>query len=443
MLHAAANRLREHHGSAVPARFVVGMPATGGGTDAVLRQLADQQGRIIALLADRGQNGYGDKGGGGKGSKGTLYKPKGKGKGGGSADGKGGKGGKGGGTDGYISWKRNATTADLWTCSDCGESRNYSSRSYCYKCHAPKRSPVARQTQSLSAAVTRPLRPHARRDDGPIGADNKRPLFTQFIRNEARLQVADGKAPKCDDDDFTVVARAAGVWPRVGGGDGPASKPQAVPNGGEEPQSQPPAGPQPKPVIGGAGNDDKTSTGAGGGTNAHARQSWANAYDDEQRQKKDDDIDDVELWREGDMQDVVDDGCGDGDADDGEDETPQQETTAKDLHEQWQQRKDILEVVRAKFKKGQPQFETAKREATEAYERWQEAQRAESAPRLASLHQRRQKRVDQAEKALQHEMDAAEKQLEKHNEIMQAFKERIKEKQNKLDEAKERLQLVL
>lgn len=68
---------------------------------------------------------------------------------------------------------------------------------------------------------------------------------------------------------------------------------------------------------------------------------------------------------------------------------------------------------------------------------------AESAPRLATLNQRRQRAVDQAEKALQRQVDEGEQELARHAEKMAEIKKRVAERQRKLDEARERLHLVM
>jgi hypothetical protein len=87
---------------------------------------------------------------------------------------------------------------------------------------------VATVGKGLSGPPPKSLCPHGDRDQrGPIGVDGKRPIF-KFIEHEARERAAAassrGKgagecADKLDADGFRVVARAAGVWPRVGGTD--------------------------------------------------------------------------------------------------------------------------------------------------------------------------------------------------------------------------------
>ncbi len=128
-----------------------------------------------------------------------------------------------------------------WRCNECGEPANYANRQSCYKCHAPRgkgggkggckttAGPAA--ARGIYEPADGQLRPkYGRREEGPIGADGSRPLLRAFVQGQARdraqaATTAGATKPSTaeqgtDDDGFTVVARAAGIWPRVGGNDG-------------------------------------------------------------------------------------------------------------------------------------------------------------------------------------------------------------------------------
>jgi hypothetical protein len=443
---------------------------------------ADVQ-RIAAQLAGRlhGQGGKGDRAPllptvrrGGKG------KSKGRGQtGGGGGEGKGGN-------------ERGTT----WRCSSCGEPRNFAHREECFRCYAPRRpephrQPAHRPTAprpkpdgkdargSLSAPHSGPLRPNVSRAyQGPVGADGQRPLFKRYLEDEARKKQRQGteaaggddsKGADDGDDGFLLLSRAAGVWPRVGGTDKGRGRGNSGQNslqaqaatdahgaeGGaptldDRPTDKPATSLERKaPATAASASSPPPITSSRMPRKMPSRPSWADQGDEDMELLSEDfwadpeaEGDDDHLHHPHEHREHHEHHDGDGWDEDGADEC-EDEADAEVLRERWISRRDILDAVKAKFGKGQPQYDTARREATAAYEAWQEAKRAENAPRLATLHQRRQRSLDHARKMLQRDMDAAEKELERHDAAMADIRERIGNRQRKVDEAQERLQEVM
>ncbi len=455
------------------------MPSAAGSglSNADVQRIAE---RVAVQLSGRS-------GGGGKGHDMPLARRD----GGGKAKGKGkGSNGKGSGGGNYGS---------NWQCFACGEHRNFGYRTNCFRCQAPRhdsdtraaasspkpRSPAVAPRGSLTAAQSGPLRPRAAAADvGPVGADGQRPLFRRHVEDEARKKqlqqqqlpqpkkqsqqdphsaAEDGQQDGADDEGFLLLARAAGVWPRVGGADrgkprgGAAAgdrgkSPHAAPSSGgpgkaqgdDDDRTQPSA--VPKPQNKRAAEADTPIQGPSSTSVARrampSRPPWADEeLEDDQWPQQHDHMDDDGDWYEDQGDDQWDEEDADDDAE-GE-EAQEDDADVEVLRERWAQRRDILAAVRTQFKKGQPQFDTAKREAAEAYDKWQQAKRAASAPRLANLHQRRQRALDHAERLLQKDMDSAEREIERHNKTMEEIKARIGERQRKVDEARERLHEVM
>ncbi len=407
----------------------------------------------------------------------------------GKSKGKGQAGGGGG--DGKGGYDRGSN----WKCLSCGEPNNYSHRVECFRCYAPRRPkqqhqqhhrPADPQTKpngkgakgNLSAPYSGPLRPNvARPSQGPVGADGQRPLFKRYLEDEARKKQRRGlegegengsKDADDNDDGFLLVTRAAGIWPRVGGadtgrgrGDGGYNNVQteaaAADHGADGGGSARDDRPRAKPTAGPERRTSTTPTEASAPRPAASphkartmpsRPSWADQDEDDMCQWEPEQKDTL-------VEDDWDEPEGDGDEwqhqhhqhHEGWDEDDagecEGEADTEVLRERWLSRRDILDAVRIKYGKGSPQYDTARREATAAYEAWQEAKRADNAPRLATLHQRRQRALDHAQKMLQKDMDAAEQELARHATAMDAIKERISGRQRKVDEAQERLQEVM
>ncbi len=268
-----------------------------------------------------------------------------------------------------------------------------------------------------------------------------------------------------DSEGFKVVARAAGVWPRVGGADR---------GGGRSASTTTEAmGP-----IGDKANDtNKAEYGRGKGACPHepssilpralkgsrgkgetlpARPPWADQNDD-----LDDDEFDYDLFGEeptagGDQ--AGDENMGDdGEDDDNDwtyDEPPEQEDDAdlnemeqepelEVLRQQWQYKKDVFEAVAWRYWKGQPQYEDAKAQRDQAYEKWLSAKRARATPKLATLHQRKQRALDRAKRKLQKTMQDADEALRLHKEEMARRQEQMRQDPLRIDEAEESLRRVM
>ncbi len=96
-----------------------------------------------------------------------------------------------------------------------------------------------------------------------------------------------------------------------------------------------------------------------------------------------------------------------------------------------------------RYWKGQPQYEDARAQRDAAYESWQAAKRAESTPKLATLHQRKQKAVDRARRRRERTKQEMDDALRRHHEDMEQRLERLRQDQLRLDEAEEGLRQVL
>ncbi len=249
-----------------------------------------------------------------------------------------------------------------------------------------------------------------------------------------------------------MVSRAIGVWPRVGGADQGAAKPippphsTAVPAGGKGVKAGPtPPGPNPAPAAKG---------GSGKGAGLPARPPWADLCDgdsdddacdedgygsepeDAPTRQQDDDMGDIDLddWPNDDFNEL--DQAADGDE-------MEQEPELEVLRQRWQNKKDVFEAVAWRFWKGQPQYEDAKSEKDKAYLKWQTARKEQAVPKLANLHQRRQRALDRARARLEKTKQEADEAVRLHEEDMQRRMEQIRTEQMRIDEAEENLRKVM
>ncbi len=325
--------------------------------------------------------------------------------------------------------------------------------------------------KGLSDPPTQTLRPSwDRGQGGAIGADGQRPIF-KFIAEEARERAkggptkskgGGGDADGMDSEGFRVVARAAGVWPRVGGTDvgggkcddenagrtgpkggkvdescvseadhGKGSRPQGKGSGGKGGKE----GPVPKrPPWADLEDED-------GDDDARGDDGWNGDFDhDDERgeQMEDEDMGEEHEEEEGYWNDDAPPG---NDDEDGQGEI-EQEPELEVLRQRWQNKKDVYEAVAWRYWKGQPQYEDARAARDRAYEEWQSAKRAQATPKLATLYQRRQRTLDRAKKKLEKTMHDADDELHQHRERMQGFKEQMRQDQLRIDEAEASLREV-
>ncbi len=379
---------------------------------------------------------------------------------------------------------RQLDQAPCWQCLACGEPNNYPRRDSCYKCRAPRGSKATNKTKGkgkgkqregtvgkgLSNPPPQALRPSwDRGQGGAIGADGQRPIF-KFIAEEARERAKGdptkskgegGDTARMDSEGFRVVARAAGVWPRVGGTDvgggrvdggtagksGPKGGETAdAPCGSEVGQGKGAKGPRPQEKgVGGKGGkgapmpnrppwadqeDDDIDDGV------HGDDGWDEDldldHDDEPGEQMDDEDmgeqyeEEEEYWEE--------DGPPEQEEGDGHGEV-EQEPELEVLRQRWQNKKDVYEAVAWSYWKGQPQYEDAKAEKDRAYEEWQSAKRAQATPKLATLYQRRQRTLDRARRKLERTMHDADEELRQHEERMLKYQEQMRQDQLRIDEA--------
>ncbi len=399
-----------------------------------------------------------------------------------------GPGGKGGGQ---------ATT---WRCNVCGEPSNFQHRASCYVCRAPRedgasgkgkaggkggaKGQQATGGKGLLDRQPQSLRPHGgTKQSGPIGADGQRPLLGRYIecmeeqhRSEAAAAQAKGKekgddAGGWDPEDFVVVRRATRTWPRVGGSDGPAAKLAPTSTGPTKPSMGETRGKgitleAPASRSGRGGKDPPNpptrsmaaaSVSEGKGRSVPARPPWADLCDD--ADEDDGDFDDDlfgdspggiqeghDQMDDDEMHDL--DGCdewagnedddgdqGDRDADDAR--ADQQEV--EKLEKAWRTRKGIFESVAWRHWQGDPEFDEAREQRDQAYEEWQAAKKALATPKLATVHQRKQKAVDRARRKVENRKRTMEEALEKHHEYMEGELEKLRQEQLRLEEAEESL----
>ncbi len=291
-----------------------------------------------------------------------------------------------------------------WECLACGERNNYPHRESCYRCRARRSGKGAGkgggkgkgQPKAAGKGLADPppqsLRPnYGRRDDGPIGADGKRPrlLVGKFIEDQARERAAaatangkDGRdsTDKEDSDGFTVVARAAGVWPRVGGANHGGGKPAVVAAAAAQPVGGKTMGASDSACLRGKGGNSQSTpstsatTTKGGGAKGGvvpARPPWADqddadlgddwsddgSYDDapeDKHEQADDEV--MDNFDDGDW---VNDECYDYDFD-ADDAELEQEPETEVLRQRWQNKKDVFQAVAARYWKGQAQDDDAK-----------------------------------------------------------------------------------
>ncbi len=81
---------------------------------------------------------------------------------------------------------------------------------------------------------------------------------------------------------------------------------------------------------------------------------------------------------------------------------------------------------------GEPEYEDAKEQRDQADEEWQAARRAESTPKLATLHHRKQKAVDRARRKVENTKQEMEDALKKHHEYMDKQLEKLRQEQLRL-----------
>ncbi len=399
-----------------------------------------------------------------------------KGKAGGLPRDPGASRGGGGKTDGspsrYLTWK----------CRDCGEANNFQRRDNCFRCYAPRGGKGPGMAEGKGKAKGAPkagarnladqpptsLRPHAdRHQQGPVGANGSRPLLFLGKYFECKARERDAAATtgtaesndngeKLDADGFKVVSRAIGVWPRVGGTDQPAAKTTSAapattaPSEGKGAKAKP-APPEPSPAP-------NTKGGKGKGAGLPSRPPWADVCDfdsdcdvdddgaddlfdsgpanEEIPQQDDDDMGaaDDDLWPTDDADDID-----QGVDDDEQEEDPELEA----LRQRWRNKKDVFEAVAWRFWGGQPQYEDAKSEKDAAFLKWQEARKAYKAPKLANLHQRKQRALDRAKARLERTKQEADEAVRLHEEDMQRRMQQIHDEQKRIDEAEENLRKVM
>ncbi len=274
-----------------------------------------------------------------------------------------------------------------------------------------------------------------------------------------------------------VVKRATKVWPRVGGGDGPTTR--------QTPTTTTPAKPNedkaratadndmptnlrgkgakgaPPPPPGPAAASNKGSVGKG--RLIPTKPPWADQDDDVD--EGGDEFDDDDLFGEGPARDqdahgqMDDDEMHDLDGDEdwaeGDDEDGDQydqydhdvdevqggqQDEVEKLERAWRTKKSIFESVAWRFWKGDPEFEDAREQRDQAYDDWQAARKAESTPKLATLHQRKQKAVDRARRKVESTKQAMEQALSKHHEYMEEQLNKLRQEQLRLEEAESSLQ---
>ncbi len=491
-LQVAAQQLRHHHGSAVPKEFEIAMPGGDGDlvhVDAATRRKAAAAGRAArdAAYANVLANAARAR----SGSRVGVDTAKGGSSRGGGAKGKPqGPGGK------------NSGKASNWRCNVCGEPSNFQHRETCYVCRAPRGGVASGKSKAGSKGKARgqqvslgkglgdrqpqSLRPHVgSKQDGPIGADGKRPLLGRYIaylEEQHRKGGADSqskgkgegeKADEWDPEGFVVVKRATKTWPRVGGSDGPAAKQASTstvpvkPNLGEaRAKGTTTAAPTDLGGKGGKGSPGPPAPNAaaaslpeGKGRPVPARPPWADQCDDADEDDEDFDEDlfgdgpggirEEEDHMDDDEMHDLDDGCdewagcddedgdhGDRDADDAQ--ADQQEVDK--LEKAWRTKKGIFESVAWRHWQGDPEFEDAREQRDQAYEEWQAAKKAVATPKLATVHQRKQKAVDRARRRVESRKHAMEQALEKHHDYMRKELDKLRQEQLRLEEAEANLQ---
>ncbi len=400
---------------------------------------------------------------------------------GGKANGKGkGRGNQGGGEG---KGARLLDQRPCWQCMACGEPNNFPRRDSCFRCRVPRGSKAATASkgkgkgkgkgETVGKGLADPppqlLRPSWDRGQGgaigAIGADGQRPIF-KFIANVARERAKGdptktkgerGDADGMDLEGFRVVARAAGVWPRVGGTDVGGGRSEGRITGKEGPkggkmedahiaEADKGKGPQPQDrAFGGKGgkegpvpkrppwadlNDDDGDDGV------HGDELWDDDLDhDDGGSEK---MDDEDMGETNEYEDVDgywdEDGPPEQEEADGHEEM-EQEPEVEVLRQRWQNKKDVFEAVACKYTKGQPQLEDARAERDRAYKAWQAASSAQAAPKLATLYQRKQRTLDRAKRKLERTMHEADEELRRHEERMDRLQEQIRQDQLRIDDA--------
>ncbi len=371
-----------------------------------------------------------------------------------------------------------------WKCLACGEPNNFPRRDACFKCRAPRGSKATGKSKGkgkgkeragsvgkgLSDPPPQSLRPNGGRgQSGPIGADGKRPIF-KYIEDEARERAAAGP-PRCkgvgdgiekaDSDGFRVVSRLAGVWPRVGGTDVGGGKNDGTSAGKNGPKGGKASDGNGMETAQGKGSraQEASPKGCGGKSGPlPTRPPWADQEDDDIDDYEHDETlfdDDPEAQHGQTCDEQMGDGLDDGDDDYWVDEeTPEQEDEAdhndndeqgaelEDLRQQWQYCKDVFEAVAWRYWKGQPQYEVARAQKEQAYERWQSAKKAQATPKLATLFQRRQRALDRARRKYEKTLQDADEKIRQHKERMGKHQEQMRLDQIRIDEAEASLQEV-
>ncbi len=371
---------------------------SGGGGNAVGGKGAElvsvaQLRRLLGLRDGAAQDG----GGGGKGAGGRRPRERRDRRQSGGAPGGGGGGAEGRDGD--------------WSCPTCSFAPNFSWKSRCFRCGAPRQREQRAAAGRVSAA-------RGVADSGPVGAGGTRPLLSSF---STRAAAAAAGAPSFRPAGTSIAARAI-----AGNASGPLAASGAERRHGAGQQPQPRAQRQPQRACGGPQLPTSSTPAPGKGGHppvaaaagsfaadaAHRRPRWA---DDVPPCDRDEEDDDAYM-----QDDVLDDDAVAEEEEWEDDELPEREATPEQLRQTWLAE---CRAVKALESQGRHAASAALAAARDARDEAEAAWRRAMGPTPVSVRMgRAQQRLDKAARALERcrlELEAFNEETDKRREALQ------------------------